>query len=216
MQGTPAPLVERFWEKVANRGGDGCWTWTAYTDKDGYGSIGEGGSKGRNLQSHRASWLIHFGEPPSELMVLHSCDNPPCVRPDHLFLGTAKINYEDMVAKGRRVIHKKLTSIAVIEVASLYGKMSYTEIANKFGVARTTVSNIMRGKSRIDVTITAPAVDDPAAMFRRRTKLNEEAVRYIRNEVASGRDQAELCRELGMSPASISRIVNRVRWKRVS
>jgi HNH endonuclease len=90
------PVDERFWAKVKR--GPGCWEWQGYRDRKGYGRIG--GGKDSQLV-HRLSWSLHHGDP-GELCVLHHCDNPPCVNPDHLFLGTIQDNNADMIAKGRR------------------------------------------------------------------------------------------------------------------
>ncbi len=92
-------LVERFWPKVQKS--DGCWTWLAAKDHLGYGKIGAGTRKEGELLAHRASWIINNGAIPDGLVVCHRCDNPSCVRPDHLFLGTMKDNTMDMVRKGR-------------------------------------------------------------------------------------------------------------------
>jgi len=91
------PLNERFWKYVEKN--DGCWNWIGDLDKKGYGRINSGGNNGKILFAHRASWMIHFGEPDKH--VCHHCDNPRCVRPDHLFLGTDKDNMADMSRKGR-------------------------------------------------------------------------------------------------------------------
>jgi hypothetical protein len=90
------PLAERFWEKVTK--GDACWEWSGFRDGAGYGALHV---TGRPLRAPRVSWELHFGPIPDDLWVCHHCDNPPCVRPDHLFLGTASVNVQDMVAKGR-------------------------------------------------------------------------------------------------------------------
>lgn len=81
-----------------------CWVWTGGLARGGYGifmlkSIGIGKKKFK--RAHRYSWEIHFGEIPNQLLVLHKCDNPPCVNPDHLFLGTQTDNVRDLVQKGR-------------------------------------------------------------------------------------------------------------------
>src|SRR5678816_2871477 len=98
----PKPLSERFWSKV-DQSGD-CWIWTAHHLSSGYGLIGTGSMRDgtrRGSLAHRVSWELAYGTIPDGLFVCHRCDNPSCVRPDHLFLGTCKDNAADSVAKGR-------------------------------------------------------------------------------------------------------------------
>lgn len=90
-------VIERFWSHVVKS--DGCWIWTAGTYKHGgYGLISIGD---RNHRTHRVAWILANGEIPEGLFVCHHCDNPPCVRPDHLFLGTNLDNMRDSNQKGR-------------------------------------------------------------------------------------------------------------------
>lgn len=77
----------------------GCWHYTGFINKGGYGTIGFRGN--RCFLAHRVSWILHVGEIPQGLFVLHKCDNRKCVNPDHLFLGTIQDNVDDMYAKGR-------------------------------------------------------------------------------------------------------------------
>lgn len=88
-------LADRFWAKV--RETRTCWLWTASTDSKGYGKIGVAG---KTVAAHRVAWFLTYGEWPTK-DVLHHCDNPRCVRPSHLFLGTQLDNMRDMVSKGR-------------------------------------------------------------------------------------------------------------------
>lgn len=92
-------LTQRFWSKVCIADGDNCWLWTSGLTIYGYGSFGV---EGRSEKAPRVSWVLTYGPIPNGLHVLHRCDTPACVRPDHLFLGTPLDNIRDMIAKGRK------------------------------------------------------------------------------------------------------------------
>ncbi len=104
-RGRPSvPLVARFWTKV-NRGDPAsCWIWQGTHHRNGYGQIAasrNGARKQRWLWAHRVAWALTHGPIPDGLQVLHRCDVPLCVNPDHLFLGTQLDNIADAMAKGR-------------------------------------------------------------------------------------------------------------------
>lgn len=148
----PRPISERFWDKVEKT--DTCWVWTAGKLWSGYGVISDAmGPVRKSIKAHRASWELHYGRIPEGMQVCHSCDNPPCVRPDHLFLGTAKDNVQDCISKSRRrlpigIKHKmhKLTPKAVKEIRERYslGNVSQRSLADEFGVSQTVVGDAIR------------------------------------------------------------------------
>ena len=142
--------VVRFWEKVNKT--EGCWLWTASKNAGGYGQFW--GFEGRFL-AHRYSWLLHFGDIPPDLCVLHRCDVRVCVRSDHLFLGTAADNVADMISKNRHVTplgetHGRavLTELRVAEIRALYGTGLYSQkyLGVKFGVSAVQICRIVNNK----------------------------------------------------------------------
>lgn len=93
---TRRALADRLWSRVTK--GDNCWEWTGARNHKGYGEIG---ADGRVQKAHRIAWVLTYGPIHDGVDVLHRCDNPPCCRPDHLFLGDDADNMADMVRKGR-------------------------------------------------------------------------------------------------------------------
>ena len=136
--------IARFWLKAVERPGPlstPCWVWTAGTDRKGYGVFGIGAIR---HFAHRVAWTLIYGEP-GALHVLHRCDNPPCVRPDHLFLGTQLDNLDDMARKGRfkrTIITTEMRNAILALLAE--GQLSQHQIAAQFGISQTTVHRIKR------------------------------------------------------------------------
>jgi HNH endonuclease len=151
----PRQESERFWEKVVKLDGeDSCWEWTAaLLTSGGYGVIN---IKGVAVRAHRWSYEESFGEIPKGMMVCHHCDNPKCVRPDHLFLGTAEDNNLDMWEKGRKGV---FTPEKVQRLRALYekykprqkrakmGELTHKRIADWFGVSKATISHLLTGRN---------------------------------------------------------------------
>lgn len=150
------PFPKRFADKV-DFGGE-CWVWTACKNNKGYGHYQLGG---KAVLAHRVAWEYFFGEIPDGLCVLHKCDNPPCVNPEHHFLGTLRDNAVDRSSKGRgnRPIGRKngmavLTQVEVEEIRKTYKRYSRGEftapaLAKKYGVCQQQISNIVNQKNWI-------------------------------------------------------------------
>lgn len=99
------PMEQRFWDKVKKT--PACWVWKGATTVAGYGRIARSGTRNGLVLAHRFSYELHYGPFDPALNVLHTCDNPSCVRPSHLFLGTVADNNRDMSAKGRNHQQRK-------------------------------------------------------------------------------------------------------------
>lgn len=141
-------MYVRFWGRVDLQG-DGCWPWTASVDRWGYGHIR---INGRLQRAHRVAWELCFGPIPEGVCVLHTCDNPRCVRPIHLFLGSQADNSRDKAKKGRAAGERnpgaKLTATDVVEIRQRRRASAlHRELAADFNVHRTTISNILSGKN---------------------------------------------------------------------
>lgn len=148
--------VRRFWSRVER--GPRCWLWRgSVTGSLGYGQFGlmTAGAHPvqKNVYAHRLAWALSHGPIPGGQHVLHSCDVPRCVNPEHLFLGTQKSNMEDAARKGRlhaaRPGKQKLTStqVADIRTAAARGERQI-DLARAFGVSESCISQIVKGIRR--------------------------------------------------------------------
>jgi hypothetical protein len=128
-----------------------CKEWTGARDRDGYGTLGR-----RKLRAHRIAWEAAYGPIPPGLLVCHHCDNPPCVEPTHLFIGTAADNMQDASAKGRLPTHPpgeahpnaKLTDAQVHAIRDAYqrhGHPNQLDLARTYGMSQASINRMLRG-----------------------------------------------------------------------
>lgn len=160
--------IARFWSRV-NKSGPiirpelgPCWEWIGARTKRGYGQFEIGPAPRRTYYAHRISYLIAHGELDPDLHVCHECDNPPCMRPTHLFQGTAMDNVRDAVRKGHMGTNAKIPEAVVREIRRLRpdGKhqrlsanspASIRSLAERFGLSAGHVSMIAHGLTRASV-----------------------------------------------------------------
>lgn len=142
-------MNENFWDKVNKT--EGCWNWTGGTNGKGYGLFKVPGTR-KNMTAHRMSYALRNGEITSDQWVLHKCDNPLCVNPDHLFLGTPADNVADMDAKGRRVSPVRkgerngralLDADKVRLIRLLHGKFSRDAMTKIFGIGKSQLHRVV-------------------------------------------------------------------------
>jgi hypothetical protein len=153
--------LARFWAKVDKTPGHGpqgeCWIWTAATMPRGYGIFGLHPYYSSFL-AHRISWFIAHGLLPRDALILHTCDNPPCVRPNHLFQGTQLDNVQDCLKKGRfgcnglrgeTIPWHKLSEKDVLEIRGAYAidPEIYKDIADRYKITIQAVWKIIHRKS---------------------------------------------------------------------
>lgn len=208
--------IARFWAAV-DRSGD-CWVWTRSRKKFGYGRFM---LNGKQWIATRVSWVIAFGPIPPGKHVLHACDNPPCVRPSHLFIGTNSDNVADRAAKGRS-FHpfgslsgkSKLDEAAVIAIRSSYdsGAASSTQLAAQYGVTPGLIGQIITG--RIWKHVGGSVRKGPAAGERtNKNTITEAQVREIRMRRAAGEKLRAIAADYGCSEATISLAARGLTWK---
>jgi hypothetical protein len=146
------PLEQRFWKKVEKT--DACWIWNGGKQDGGYGVIGSGGKSGKQLLAHRYSYQLHKGIIPESMVVMHSCDNPSCVNPDHLSIGTFKDNTQDALKKGRlktcfvkgeKNLSAKLKK-SDVDYIKAHNEMRGIDLAKMFNISPQTICDIRKGR----------------------------------------------------------------------
>jgi hypothetical protein len=218
--------TERFWAKVKKT--DICWTWKGSRNGDGYGHFF---FNGRVMLAHRVVWTMANGAIPDGLQVLHKCDNPPCVRPDHLFLGTQLDNLADMEKKGRRDWSKgetchdaRLTEQQVIEIRdsshphdTQFCKMA----AEKYKVTPSHIRAIITGKKWKylieDGSTLIPYLNtNHFGELNPSAKLTEQEVIQILSFLKQGISGKELAAKYMVTKTTISRIKTGGLWRHLT
>lgn len=154
-RGLSTPLEVRFWQYVDKSNGPcSCWLWTKFKNQQGYGMTSK--KTKRHTGAHRVAFELTFGAIPDGQCVLHKCDNPSCVNPNHLFLGTRADNNEDKFKKGRQMRgekhpNAKLTTNDVLAIRTFlqenHSMKIYQELGEKYGVTLQTIQRIYRKTS---------------------------------------------------------------------
>lgn len=156
------PIAERLWAKTNKGEPNECWEWQGTRHPKGHGQIGRGRRQDGLAYTHVVAWEVTYGPVPSGTYVCHRCDNPPCVNPRHLFLGTPADNTRDMIKKQRHSFGErhasKLTEDDVIKIRRLLAEgMTQQAVADRFSVSRSMIGHV--GKfNRWALTDSAPGI----------------------------------------------------------
>jgi len=199
--------INRFFEKVSPPNKNECWEWL-YVGKGRYGKFSLHGKK---FQAHRLSYFIYNGYmPKKDEYVCHKCDNPKCVNPDHLFLGTQQDNMDDMVSKGRspnnhgdRNPRATLSQEDVDRMRLMYKNgMTRMEISSIFNTTETTTHNILSGRTWSHSGYKNPKIKPANRVV---TKEIVEKVNKLRKTTSMS--QSKIGEIVGISQAVVSRIL---------
>ena len=166
------PITERIKRNITVNPITKCWEWNG-SKRRGYGRMIVGSRTNgtrRSVSAHRVSYELYHGEIPDGMEVCHTCDNPCCVNPEHLFVGTRQDNVDDRERKGRNITftgeeqpRAKLTKKAVKDARweRAYKGTSFQRLADKYGVSKHTIQNAINGKTWKCVSyFTEPPKDD--------------------------------------------------------
>ncbi len=209
-------LIESFWKRVQKT--DGCWEWPGPFSGSGYGYV-YGDGTGHSLLAHRVSYVIHKGPIAPGLHICHACDNPKCVNPEHLWAGTHEENHKDALIKGRKHSSSirslvKLNAESVRRILALGPTTPTVQLAEMFGVHRSTILDVLRGSIW---WVVDPHIQRPIKPFgqtgkiglhkREPRKLSQDAIRSILEMTNRGCGIAEITRSMGIGRATVRKVV---------
>lgn len=197
-----------------------CWLWAAGCDKDGYGRFVAEYEGVKYQKAHRYSWALHNRQQvPKDMLVCHKCDNPRCVNPDHLFLGTPGDNMRDKIAKNRHNIPRgELAPKAILTeeqaTAILVDPRPYAQMAADYGVAASTIGSVKSRHSwahlEVEKVVKGPRISGKKG---KGSKVNEAIVKEILASSKAGKDLAE---QFGISRQLVCNIQKRRIWAHVT
>lgn len=124
---------KNFWARADIQGDDDCWNWLEYKNNDGYGNYHIGK---KIINAHRMAYTIIYGDIPNGQLVCHKCDNPSCINPKHLFLGTRKDNMQDASKKGR-IVSNRLNQEQIVRIKT--SKEKVKKLSQEFGVSGAAI-----------------------------------------------------------------------------
>jgi hypothetical protein len=207
-------VEDRFWRFVTKLSNTECWMWTGSKNPKGYGHL----PTGNEQLSHRLSYLLFKGEIPIKTMILHSCDNPGCVNPNHLYLGDNKQNMIDMISRGRAMPRGKPPKLNIEQVKLIAkSKDTVSNLVDEYNVSRGTIEQIKSGLiyAHLDIEINKASKGyglKTKGESNYRAKLTDENVLQIRSSTESNRITAL---KYGVSTSLISMVRTRKIWQHI-
>lgn len=203
-----APLVDRFWRFVHPEPNTGCWLWGGARAGKGYGVMGLGRSGSKLEGAHRVSYTLHCGPIGEGLHVLHRCDVPWCVNPDHLFLGTVRQNALDMVRKNRSP-KRRLTFSQAQEIAR--SDEPNRVLARRFGVDECSVLDVRKRRTFREaaehITPWRKIVSGPPRDFNERRRITLPRDEVIRLRLA-GCTLKQIAARFGCSTPVVAKAIS--------
>lgn len=220
-----ASAEKRFWLRVDKSGSiishlnTPCWEWIG-GGSNGYGRFIV---DGRPITTHRFSYELHYGTIPENKIVRHRCDNPPCVRPEHLLLGSVQDNVNDKMKRGRHKsspgILNGMSSLSEEDVKNIFSDfylgMNQKNISKKYDVSKQHISDILRGKRWKYLNLGISSELFARGSESGRAKFIEKDILLIRNLYKTGISRKDIMNQFSMCSSTLHYILNRKTWTHV-